>query len=79
MGADMDREGQTTTDGRALAEQFGPIGLWTRQLDVQPVAQVREAIAELEKLGWGSLWFWSQDPGREPVRSRFGFWHFSSA
>jgi probable F420-dependent oxidoreductase len=53
----MDREGHTT-DGRALAERFGPIGLWTRQLDVQPAAQVREAIAELEELGWGSLWFW---------------------
>jgi hypothetical protein len=32
--------------------------LWTRQLDVQPAKQVREAIAELEELGWGSLWFW---------------------
>jgi len=42
----MDREGQATTDGRALAERFGRVGLWTRQLDVQPAKQVREAIAE---------------------------------
>jgi alkanesulfonate monooxygenase SsuD/methylene tetrahydromethanopterin reductase-like flavin-dependent oxidoreductase (luciferase family) len=66
--ADMDREGQTTTDGRALAEQLGRVGLWTRQLDVQPIKQVREAIAELEDLGWGSLWFWEVF-GREALTS----------
>jgi probable F420-dependent oxidoreductase len=54
----MDREGQTTTDGRALAEQWGRVGLWTRQLDLQPAEQVRATVAELEALGWGSLWFW---------------------
>lgn len=54
----MDGEGQTTTAGRALAEQFGRVGLWTRQLDVQPAERVRAAIAELEELGWRSLWFW---------------------
>jgi probable F420-dependent oxidoreductase len=64
----MDREGQTTTDGRALAEQLGRVGLWTRQLDVQPAKQVREAIAELEELGWGSLWFWEVF-GREALTS----------
>jgi len=64
----MDREGQTTTDGRALAEQFGRVGLWTRHLDVQPAKQVREAIAELEELSWGSLWFWEVF-GREALTS----------
>jgi probable F420-dependent oxidoreductase len=64
----MDREGQTATDGRALAEQFGRVGLWTRQLDVQPAKQVREAIAELEELGWRSLWFWEVF-GREALTS----------
>jgi probable F420-dependent oxidoreductase len=54
----MDREGRTTTDGRALAEQWGRVGLWTRQLDLQPAEQVRATVAELEALGWGSLWFW---------------------
>jgi probable F420-dependent oxidoreductase len=67
-GAEMDREGQTTTDGRALAEQFGRVGLWTRHLDVQPAKQVREAIAELEALGWGSLWLWEVF-GREALTS----------
>jgi probable F420-dependent oxidoreductase len=54
----MDREGQTTTAGTPLAEQLGRVGLWTRQLDLQPTDQLRTTIAELERLGWGSLWSW---------------------
>jgi probable F420-dependent oxidoreductase len=54
----MDREGQTTTAGRVLAEQLGRVGLWTRQLDLQPAERVRTAVAELEELGWRSLWSW---------------------
>jgi probable F420-dependent oxidoreductase len=54
----MDREGQTTTAGRALAERLGRVGLWTRQLDIQPAERARTTIAELEGLGWGSLWSW---------------------
>ena len=54
----MDREGQTTTSGRVLAERLGRVGLWTRQLDIQPAERVRTTIAELEELGWGSLWSW---------------------
>jgi probable F420-dependent oxidoreductase len=64
----MDREGQTTTDGRALAQQLGRVGLWTRQLDIQPAKQAREAITELEELGWRSLWFWEVF-GREALTS----------
>jgi probable F420-dependent oxidoreductase len=54
----VDREGQTTTAGRALAQRLGRVGLWTRQLDLQPTQQVRATVAELEELGWGSLWCW---------------------
>jgi probable F420-dependent oxidoreductase len=54
----MDREGQTTTAGRALAQRLGRVGLWTRQLDLQPTQQVRATVAELEELGWGALWSW---------------------
>jgi len=64
----MDREGQTTTAGRALAEQLGRVGLWTRQLDFQPAELVRAVTAELEELGWGSLWFWEVF-GREALTS----------
>ncbi|HYY81518.1 MAG TPA: TIGR03620 family F420-dependent LLM class oxidoreductase [Actinomycetes bacterium] len=64
----MNREGQAATAGRALAERLGRVGLWTRQLDLRPTGQVREAVAELEELGWGSLWFWEVF-GREALTS----------
>lgn len=54
----MDPQGQVTTAGRALAEQLGRVGLWTRHLDIQPAERVRSTVAELEELGWGSLWSW---------------------
>jgi probable F420-dependent oxidoreductase len=47
-----------TTAGRALAGQLGRVGLWTRHLDIQPAGRVRSTVAELEELGWGSLWSW---------------------
>ena len=54
----MEPEGQTTTAGRAAAERLGPVGLWTSKLDMQPTERVRAAVAELEELGWSSLWCW---------------------
>ena len=54
----MDPQGQVTTAGRALAEQLGRVGLWTRHLDIQPAERVRSTVAELEELGWESLWSW---------------------
>jgi alkanesulfonate monooxygenase SsuD/methylene tetrahydromethanopterin reductase-like flavin-dependent oxidoreductase (luciferase family) len=54
----MDREGQTATAGAPLAEQLGRVGLWTRQLDIQPADQLRTTIVELEELGRRSLWTW---------------------
>jgi probable F420-dependent oxidoreductase len=54
----MDRERQTATAGAPLAEQLGRVGLWTRQLDIQPADQLRATLAELEELGWRSLWTW---------------------
>jgi probable F420-dependent oxidoreductase len=54
----VDGEGQSTGAGRVLAERLGRVGLWTRHLDPQPAERVRAVIAELEELGWGSLWSW---------------------
>jgi probable F420-dependent oxidoreductase len=50
--------GQTATPGTPLGERLGRVGLWTRQLDIQPADQLRTTIAELEELGWRSLWSW---------------------
>jgi probable F420-dependent oxidoreductase len=54
----MDTVDQAMTGGRVLAERLGRVGLWTRQLDVQPAERVRATIGELEELGWGTLWSW---------------------
>lgn len=35
---------------------IGPVGIWTAQLDWQPAAQARAAVAELEDLGYGAVW-----------------------
>ena len=54
----MDRKGQIATARTPLTGQLGRVGLWTRVLDVQPTDQLRSTIAELEELGWRSLWSW---------------------
>jgi probable F420-dependent oxidoreductase len=34
----------------------GRVGIWTGQLDLQSAAQAREVAAELDELGYGTLW-----------------------
>jgi probable F420-dependent oxidoreductase len=46
--------------------ELGPIGIWTAQLDYQPAAKAREAVAELEQLGFGAIWF-PESVGRESL------------
>jgi probable F420-dependent oxidoreductase len=45
--------------------QLGRVGLWTFQLDLQPMARAREAVAEIEELGFGAIWV-PEAVGREP-------------
>ena len=40
------------------------MGIWTSQFDFQPAAKAREAAADLEKLGFGAIWF-PESVGRE--------------
>lgn len=44
---------------------LGRVGLWTFQLDLQPMARARDAVAELEALGFGAIWV-PEAVGREP-------------
>lgn len=44
---------------------IGRLGLWTFQLDLQPMSAARDAIAELDELGFGAVWF-PEAVGREP-------------
>jgi probable F420-dependent oxidoreductase len=48
------------------AEQpdLGRIGLWTFALDVQPMAKAQEAAAEIDELGFGTVWL-PEAVGRE--------------
>jgi probable F420-dependent oxidoreductase len=36
--------------------ELGRIGIWTSALDRQPASDVRRAVAEIERLGYGALW-----------------------
>jgi probable F420-dependent oxidoreductase len=35
---------------------IGRVGIWTFQLDLQPMARAQELAAELEELGYGAVW-----------------------
>lgn len=41
---------------QASVPQLGPLGIWSFQLDVQPMNRARQAAAELDDLGFGALW-----------------------
>jgi probable F420-dependent oxidoreductase len=45
---------------------LGRVGLWTFQLDLQPAAQAKETAAELEELGYPTLWL-PEAVGREAL------------
>jgi probable F420-dependent oxidoreductase len=46
--------------------QLGATGIWTTQLENLPAAQAQEAAAELEEMGFGTLWF-GEAMGREAL------------
>jgi alkanesulfonate monooxygenase SsuD/methylene tetrahydromethanopterin reductase-like flavin-dependent oxidoreductase (luciferase family) len=45
--------------------ELGKIGIWTWTLDAHPMAQSREAVQELEELGFQTVWI-PEAVGREP-------------
>ncbi|MCU1693383.1 MAG: hypothetical protein JWM64_2474 [Frankiales bacterium] len=47
-----------------MAPDLGRVGLWTAGLDSLPVAEAAEAVAEVDELGYGALWF-GEAYGRE--------------
>lgn len=40
----------------ASIPHLGPLGIWSYQLDVQPMSHAQKAAAELDDLGFGALW-----------------------
>ena len=49
---------------KTSAVSLKQIGIWTGAFERQPASKVQEAGAELEKLGYGAIWF-SEALGRE--------------
>ncbi len=47
---------------------LGKVGIWTFTLDAQPMSKSQEVAAELESLGFGTLWI-PEAIGREPFAS----------
>ncbi len=45
--------------------ELGRVGIWTGNLDAQPIGQVPEIAAELESLGYDALWL-PEVAGRDP-------------
>jgi probable F420-dependent oxidoreductase len=48
------------------AMQLGAFGVWTFQLDVLTAARAQETVAELEELGYGTVWY-GEAVGREAL------------
>jgi probable F420-dependent oxidoreductase len=46
--------------------QLKQIGIWTGALEREPARKAQEAVAELEQLGYGAVWF-SEATGREAL------------
>lgn len=40
----------------ASIPHLGPLGIWSYQLDVQPMSRAQDAAAELDEMGFGALW-----------------------
>lgn len=47
---------------------LGKLGLWTFQLDMQPMKEAEKYIAQIEELGFGAVWV-PEAVGREPFAS----------
>src|SRR5580704_3006597 len=51
---------------QSAATLLKKIGIWTGAFEQQPAKQVRAAVAELEQLGYGAVWY-SEALGRESL------------
>jgi hypothetical protein len=47
---------------------LGRIGLWTFDLDMQPMSLAQEAVQRIEEMGFGTVWV-PEAVGREPFAS----------
>ena len=50
-----------------LREELGPVGVWSGPLNLLPAAEAREAVAEIESLGYRGIWFPEPVAGKEAL------------
>jgi alkanesulfonate monooxygenase SsuD/methylene tetrahydromethanopterin reductase-like flavin-dependent oxidoreductase (luciferase family) len=50
----------------AVAIDIGSVGVWTFNLDLQPMGRAQEAVGELEAMGYGAVWV-PEAAGREAM------------
>jgi probable F420-dependent oxidoreductase len=56
-----------TVEPAELRRRLGRTGVWLSSLAVTPAARVRKAAAEIEELGYGTLWVGETPTGREAL------------
>ncbi|UBU17118.1 TIGR03620 family F420-dependent LLM class oxidoreductase [Nonomuraea gerenzanensis] len=56
-----------TKDVQALKRRLGPVGVWNSTLSGEPASVEREAAAEIESLGFGTLWIGETPTGKEAL------------
>jgi probable F420-dependent oxidoreductase len=54
-----------------VAERIGPVGVWLGALVAVPAAEERGAVAAIEHLGYGALWF-GEAPGTKEIFAHAG-------
>lgn len=58
---------EMTIDVAALKQRMGRVGVWNSTLGGEPASFEREAAAELESLGFGTLWVGESPKGKEAL------------
>jgi probable F420-dependent oxidoreductase len=49
-------EQPSPASGREVAARIGTVGVWSPQLQWQPASLAKDAVAEMEELGFGAVW-----------------------
>src|SRR3954468_10562396 len=55
-----------------VRERMGPVGVWLGALGTASAAEERGAVAAIEHLGYGALWF-GEAPGTKEIFAHAGF------
>jgi probable F420-dependent oxidoreductase len=50
-----------------LRDELGPVGVWSGALNLLPAAAARDAVAQIEGLGYGGIWFPEPVAGKEAL------------